>query len=408
MIKKLLPILVFMLSSGILYSQAPTRISYQAIIRNISNALVANTDVCLQISIIQGDIEGQAIYVERHYPRTSKNALVTVEIGGGSVLSGNIESIDWSAGPYFIKTEVDVNGGTNFYISGVSQLLSVPYALHANTTSSYDETDPMVSQWAKEAEKPSYSYSEINETPTNISEFSNDVGFVTSNQAVLLSGNQTINGIKTFKTKVVIPEPVSPTDAATKKYVDAVKTQVQTLSNSIDVIKREIEDKMIDEGSYSVTDGFGNYYKVVRIGTQVWMAENLKTTRYNDGSPIQKTSDNTIWKNSNSGLYTYFNDNYNDYGYKYGVLYNFYAISDSRGLCPTGWHVPSREDFSILTNYIIDQGYAIELVGENGVSKALASSTGWATSSNPSAVGNDMSLNNVTGFSALPGGFRVA
>jgi len=105
--------------------------SYQAVIRNSSNALVTNSAVGMRISILQTSATGTAVYVETQTPTTNANGLASVEIGGGTVVSGNFTTIAWANGPYFVKTETDPAGGTSYSITGTSQLLSVPYALYA-------------------------------------------------------------------------------------------------------------------------------------------------------------------------------------------------------------------------------------------------------------------------------------
>jgi formylglycine-generating enzyme required for sulfatase activity len=118
------------------FAQAPQKFSYQSIIRNAGNLLVANQNVGIKISILQGTATGSTVYAETHSPLTNANGLATLEIGGGIVLSGNFASINWANGPFFVKTETDPNGGSNYTITNTTQLLSVPYALHANNTSS--------------------------------------------------------------------------------------------------------------------------------------------------------------------------------------------------------------------------------------------------------------------------------
>lgn len=113
-------------------AQAPEKMSYQAVIRGANNALVTNQQVGMQISILQGST---AVYEETQTPTSNTNGLVSVEIGTGTVISGSFTAIDWSAGTYFIKTETDPTGGTNYTITGTSQLLSVPFALYAKTSS---------------------------------------------------------------------------------------------------------------------------------------------------------------------------------------------------------------------------------------------------------------------------------
>ena len=129
--------------------QVPEKMSYQAVIRNNSNQLVVNKSIGVQISILQGSANGSAVYVERHFPTTNENGLVSLVVGDGTVISGNLSDIDWSNGTYFIKVETDPNGGSNYTISHTSQLLAVPYALYAksaeNLTGSVSETDPIFS-----------------------------------------------------------------------------------------------------------------------------------------------------------------------------------------------------------------------------------------------------------------------
>lgn len=116
-----------------LIAQAPQRISYQAVVRNSSNGLVSSSQVGIRISILQGSLTGTSLYTERHTPTTNENGLLTIEIGGGTVQSGTFASIQWANGPFFIKAETDPTGGSNYTITGTTQLLSVPYALYANT-----------------------------------------------------------------------------------------------------------------------------------------------------------------------------------------------------------------------------------------------------------------------------------
>jgi uncharacterized protein (TIGR02145 family) len=128
-VKKLLNLSILLLLTVTAIAQAPQKMSYQAVIRNSSNALVSNQPVGMRISILQGTTSGTAVYVETQTPSTNDNGLVSIEIGGGSVVSGTFASIAWANGSYFIKTETDPNGGTNYTITGTNQLLSVPYAL---------------------------------------------------------------------------------------------------------------------------------------------------------------------------------------------------------------------------------------------------------------------------------------
>ena len=139
----------------------------------------------------------------------------------------------------------------------------------------------------------------------------------------------------------------------------------------------------------TVTDADGNVYKTVVIGTQTWMAGNLKTTKYNDGSEIPLVTNNTSWTNQKTPGYCYY-DNNDANKDPYGALYNWYAI-DKGNLCPAGWRVPSKADWTTLISYLGGEDVAGLELKEKGTIH-------WD-------IPND-EVTNSTGFSALPGGLR--
>jgi len=132
--KKIYTLLATAIFSLSIFAQAPEKMSYQAVVRDGSDALVVSSTVGMQISILQTTSSGTAVYVETQTPTTNANGLVSIEVGSGSVVSGDFTTIDWSSDSYFIKTDVDPTGGTSYTISGASQLLSVPYALFAKNS----------------------------------------------------------------------------------------------------------------------------------------------------------------------------------------------------------------------------------------------------------------------------------
>ncbi len=169
------------------FAQAPQKFSYQAVVRNESNTLVRGT-VGVRVSILQGGVNGPVVYQETHTTTTNINGLMTLEIGGGAVLSGDFASIDWADGPYFLKTETDPNGGTNYTIEGTQQLLSVPYALYAGSAAnsfsgSYNDlTDlPQIPDIPEDlsAFNNDVGYITMDSVPTDISAFNNNVGYIT-------------------------------------------------------------------------------------------------------------------------------------------------------------------------------------------------------------------------------------
>jgi len=126
--RKLFTILAAVLLTATLWAQSPEKMSYQAVIRNSSDALVTNTQIGMEINIRQGSQTGTIVYTETQSPTTNTNGLVSIEIGGGT----GFNTIDWANDTYYIETKTDPTGGTTYTITGTSQLLSVPYALHKN------------------------------------------------------------------------------------------------------------------------------------------------------------------------------------------------------------------------------------------------------------------------------------
>jgi hypothetical protein len=158
-VKKVFIVFAAVILTATISAQTPGKISYQAVIRNSNGNLVTNQTVGLQISILQGSADGLAVYTEIQTPATNANGLVSLEIGGAT----GFDAIDWTSGPYFIKTETDPTGGINYTITGTSPILSVPYALYAEQTGSVDYNALI--------NKPAI--------PTQTSDLTNNSGFIT-------------------------------------------------------------------------------------------------------------------------------------------------------------------------------------------------------------------------------------
>ncbi|GEM_PF-4273863 len=133
----LLILLITILGSHV-WAQAPDMFSYQAVIRDGTNNLVSNTAIGVQARILQGGPSGIEVYSETHAGMTNLNGLITLEIGNGTTASGAFGNIDWGDGPYFIELGTDITGGSNYSLIGSVQLLSVPYALYAETARNVD------------------------------------------------------------------------------------------------------------------------------------------------------------------------------------------------------------------------------------------------------------------------------
>lgn len=137
--KKSITIIVALFINALTFAQAPQKMTYQAVVRNASNVLIQNSSVGMKISILKGSVTGTAVYVETHNAQTNQNGLLDIVIGAGTVVFGNYsDSIIWREGPFFLKTEIDPNGGSNYSITSTSEMLSVPYSNYAHLAGTVD------------------------------------------------------------------------------------------------------------------------------------------------------------------------------------------------------------------------------------------------------------------------------
>jgi uncharacterized protein (TIGR02145 family) len=510
-----------LVSSLVVFCQAPNAMSYQAVIRDVSNDLVSNQSVGMQISILQGSASGISVYTETQSPTTNANGLVSIAIGEGST-NDDFSGIDWADGPYFVKTETDPNGASDYSITGTTQLLSVPYAMHAKTAdnmfsgdydslenkpdlSIYSTTDTTLSEEAVDAMVADNGYltSDSVLSEEAVDAMVADNGYLTSDSVLseeavdamvadngyvtTLNDDDATNEIQNLSVSasgdtlhlqnggfVIIPgisaanaPPELPTittasvssitdssaasggtidtnggaaitssgvvwytvsnptlesnigvttenvasgsfvsnitglNASTTYYVRAYASNSEGTAYGNEVSFTILEE---DQGTIfnpdltygSMTDQDGNEYATIVIGTQEWMAENLRTSTYNDGSSIEQVRDDDEWFGLSSPAWCYYNNTSNtDTIETYGALYNYYAAADtnSKNVCPIGWHVPSDAEWTVLTDYL----------GGEDVAGAKMKSIGTAYWQNP----NHKHATNESGFSGLPGGSRV-
>jgi uncharacterized protein (TIGR02145 family) len=356
--KKLHTILVALLMTATTFAQAPEKMSYQAVIRDSGDALVANQAVGMRISILQTTANGTAVYVETQTPTTNINGLVSIEIGNGTPVTGTFAGIDWATGPYFIKTETDPTGSTTYTITGTTQLMSVPYALYAKYSG--------------------------NSTPT------------TPNLESVLSENNSANNQQ-------IKDLQDPTEAQDAVTLSVLLEKISALQYQIYVL----------QGSGTVTDQDGNSYIYLTYGDQVWTVENAEMVTYRDGTPIPQVTDGTEWTNLTTGAWSYYNNDPTK-----PRFYNWYAVmgihdtdpnTPNKEFAPEGWHVPSDAEWTTLEEHLIANGYNYdESTTQNKIAKAMVSTTGWDSSTDTGAPGNDQSLNNGSGFNAFPEGDRTS
>ena len=197
--KIIFSLLSFILLAGALYAQTPKGFNYQAVVRNSAGQLMANRMVSVRISILQGSPSGTAVYHQTDNVTTNANGLFSLVVGENST---DFDNINWSHGPYYIVSEIDPNGGTNYTLSTSQKILAVPYALHATEADrvsenfSYDEQDPRFRAWG-------FLYDSLRNAPTRLSQFINDLNFLTAGDL-----NLTLHGDTLFlnnSTYVVLP-----------------------------------------------------------------------------------------------------------------------------------------------------------------------------------------------------------
>jgi len=428
--KKTLFILISLFALSIIKAQTPNQFKYQAVLRDVSSNVLSNQQVSVEVAILEGDVLGTSVFTETHSVTTNAQGLININIGS----INDLGFIDWSADTYFIQISVDGN------IMGTSQLLSVPYALSAKKTENYDETDPVFTSWDKS--------SGINITESQIIDLKNyltaetDPVFtswdkssginITESQIIDLKNYLTteIDGDVTneiqdlsFQDNILsITNNDNATDIDLSGYLDNTDSQdlanvltqgndagnkrIKNIDSPTDkqdaATKKYIDEILIQAGFFTAKDVDGNVYKTVKIGDQVWMAEDLRVTHYPNGDPIPNVSGSSEWsalsQTNTDDAYCFFNNNAST---DYGALYTYAAaIADNwqrdndtfnaeggQGICPNGWHLPTASEWDTLISYLGGEEVAGGKLKEIGLDHWESPNEGATNSSGFTALG---------------------
>jgi uncharacterized protein (TIGR02145 family) len=315
-----------------LFAQAPEVIPYQAVARDAAGQALNNATINARFTIHNGASTGAAVWQEEQTVTTSALGLFTVQIGRNVALS----SVNWGEGAKFMQVEIDL--GQGYVDMGTQQMLSVPYALYAGSVS-------------------------LNVSATG------DTLFVGNGEFVIIPGISEANPI----------------------YNGGGNTTTGTTLHTCGVAN--VHNPDLTYGS--MTDQEGNVYKSIVIGTQEWMAENLNTSIYRNGDAIPTNLSDSEWAATTSGAWSYYNND-ESFACPYGKLYNWFACTDARVLCPVGWHVPTDAEWTVLTDFL----------GGLGVAGGKMKSTGTIEAESGLWYSPNLESINSSGFSIIPGGSR--
>lgn len=459
--KRLFILFAMLVLTGSLLAQAPQKMNYQAVVRNANNSLLANHSVSVRISIVQGSATGAAVFTESHSVQTNANGLMTLEIGGGSIVSGSFDQIDWANGPYFIQSEIDPEGGINYSITTTQQLMSVPYALYAAASGNGEgpqgpqgpqgepgpagvgipqtlslSGDTLFISEGNSVTLPggfSGDYNDLTNKPniptmpTDLSQLNNDVHFVDNTNC------STVNFCDLYNALTDMQNNFNNRLDSLQNIIGGMQSTISSQDSTINALNNQVNPRVFICGASTVRDHEGNIYNTVKIGNQCWTKENMRcTTSPSTGSYlVNNTNDQVSYSGKMAKWYNNDSTTYAPQGY--GLLYNWNAAVDTfntnfssndvsisivatnvvnaqfsdnrRGICPQGWHVPSDAEWTQMETYVGDQSQFVCDNDNTFIAKALASNTSWDANAEQCAVGNTLSSNNATGFSALPAGF---
>jgi uncharacterized protein (TIGR02145 family) len=378
--KKLFTLLALIVLTTI-NAQAPQGFNYQATVRNSSGALIINQNVLFKFNIMLNSQTSLPVYSETHQAPTDDLGQVNLTIGIGTPTVGTFSSINWGSGSYFLG--IELNTGSGYIAMGTTQLLSVPYALYANSAGGLIGnsiilpivTTNDVSNLTMLSVTLSASTSNTNQIIQRGFAYSTNP-YPTRTQGSFIVDNATLFEYNINNLDFLLPHN---TTYYVRAYV-VTENEVVVYGNQISFTTLSFY-----QNGNGAIDVEGNQYPSILLNGQEWMQNNLTVSRYRNGDIIPEVTDAAEWSNLTTGAWRYIADDP-----AYGKLYNWYAVNDLRGLAPLGWHVSTNSEWSNLTTY---------LGGIDNAGDKMKGGT-WRMVG-PSGLYNQYS--NLSGLNALPG-----
>jgi uncharacterized protein (TIGR02145 family) len=430
-------------------AQAPEKINFQSVVRKQDGALWSQATVALKIRILEGGVQGTVSYEENQIKTTDPFGLISLQIGTGTVITGVFKNIKWGDNPHYIQILADFEGNHHFTLLGTQELLSVPYSLFANIADTVlhikPELDPLfhvsVAKGISQADTAYWN----RKTGNQIGDMQVWNGSQWINIPVGLPGNQLIvspAGIPHWQDleNTVLPSvallnlsrvlPFSldyQADISCDGGSPVTSKGIVYSTNSLPTLSDITIPRGPEAGSFTgtisgllpnttyylrafanneagtrysnqiseltppiATDVDGNLYQGLKIGNQTWLNKNLNVSKYQNNESIQQITAAGVWGGLTEGAWA-FPDNAPENESVYGKLYNWFAVTDIRKICPQGWKVPSDEDWNILTDFLGGLDVAGGKLKSTGISL-------WQIPNNWAS--------NLSNFSGFPAGYR--
>jgi uncharacterized protein (TIGR02145 family) len=402
--KRILFILLIFVFAQNVFGQG---INFQGVARSANGTILANQKISLKLSIITGSNTSTPDYIEIRSVATNTQGIFSVVVGDTGTIStiGIYASISWKTSSKFLKVEMDPNNGINFISMGTTPLQYVPFSYYSNGVDAANVAGilPVKSGGTGVASISDLKVALVLDKVNNTSDLNKPISTLTQTALDLkLNAADTSKYTKqTYSDSALVAKQVliglklnaADTSKYTKQtYIDSSLLTKLKISDTTAMLSSRIARDTLSLSNRIDLKLNTNavFLPTIVIGTQQWMRENLDVVTYRNGDVIPQVTDQTTWAGLTTGAWCYYNNEAAN-GAIYGKLYNWYAVNDSRGLAPQGWHIPSDAEWTTLSTLLGGEAAAGGKMKSTGITR-------WTTP--------NTSATNESGFTGLPGGYR--